>query len=212
MSTYSTPSTTSTTSTQHSDYSTPPPRDYSVPSFRSMSSSRRITTAEKQQLLHSLSTHKVNTINELRRIERAFAVLGDEECAVAMTAAWSYYVNSNSLLAELRALSRDYPFSVECLEEAKRRVYTDPASNRSWNLCWLILQKIRTDNLIPYFSHLQASQPAMWASSTPGGYGHGHSLRVSEEQVGRLAQAFVREWESAVGILLRGWEGGEPVR
>jgi hypothetical protein len=35
--------------------------------------------------------------------------------------------------------------SSDCLDEAKRRVYTDPASNRSWNLCWLVLSKIKTE-------------------------------------------------------------------
>jgi hypothetical protein len=35
--------------------------------------------------------------------------------------------------------------SAECLEEAKRRVYSDPQSNRSWNLCWLVLSKIKDE-------------------------------------------------------------------
>jgi hypothetical protein len=59
-----------------------------------------------------------------------------------MTAAWSYYVNSNSLLTELRSMTKNYPFNSYCVDEAKRRVYADPESNRSWNLCWLVLKKI----------------------------------------------------------------------
>jgi hypothetical protein len=59
-----------------------------------------------------------------------------------MTAAWTSYVNSNNLLNELRGLTRDYPFSTECLDEAKYLVLNDPQSNRSWNYAWLILTKI----------------------------------------------------------------------
>lgn len=62
-----------------------------------------------------------------------------------MTAAWTYYVSSNSLLIELRGLTRNYPFSSYCIDEAKRRVYADPASNKSWNLCWLVLKKIKDE-------------------------------------------------------------------
>lgn len=53
-------------------------------------------------------------------------------------------MNSNSILAELRTLTKNYPFSSEVIDEAKRRVYNDPASNRSWNLCWLVLNKIHS--------------------------------------------------------------------
>jgi hypothetical protein len=35
--------------------------------------------------------------------------------------------------------------SSDCLDEAKRRVYADPSSNRSWNVCWLVLVKIQTE-------------------------------------------------------------------
>ena len=48
-----------------------------------------------------------------------------------MTAAWKYYVDSNNLLNELRGLTRDYPFSLECLNKAKWLVLNDPKSNRS---------------------------------------------------------------------------------
>jgi hypothetical protein len=78
----------------------------------------------------------------------------------------SYYVNSHGLLTELRGLTKNYPFryftnsalldfrqlvghtdrnSTDCLEEAKRRVYSDPQSNRSWNFCWLVLSKIQSE-------------------------------------------------------------------
>jgi predicted secreted protein len=71
--------------------------------------------------------HQVNTLIELRRIEKAFAVLGTPDVSEPMTAACkrlpmirtaaetdlllgSYYVNSHGLLTELRGLTRNYPF------------------------------------------------------------------------------------------------------
>ena len=62
-----------------------------------------------------------------------------------MTSAWAYYVNSNNLLSELRGITKNYPFSSECLDEAKWRVIADPESMRSWNYCWLVLVKIRDE-------------------------------------------------------------------
>ena len=86
--------------------------------------------AEKEQLVHALQSHRVNTLVELRRIEKAFAILGSPDVTEPMTAACkfavtqqvfnrvsrltrlagSYYVNSHSLLTELRALTKNYPF------------------------------------------------------------------------------------------------------
>lgn len=59
-----------------------------------------------------------------------------------MTSAWKYYVDSHNMLSELRGLTPTYPFSSECLDEAKTLVIGDPESARSWNLCWLVLTKI----------------------------------------------------------------------
>ncbi|KAF1944190.1 hypothetical protein EJ02DRAFT_420527 [Clathrospora elynae] len=160
-----------------------------------MSSCRKITSAEKAQYIHALQTHQVNTLIELRRIEKTFAVLGTPDCSQPMTSAWSYYVDSHSLLTELRGLTKNYPFNSDCMDEAKRRVYSDPASNRSWNLCWLVLNKIQTDQLIPYYAHYQASLPTMWAGHTP-----------SSEQITQLTNAFVAEWNWALGQMLRHWE------
>jgi hypothetical protein len=96
----------------------------------------------KDQLIQSLRTHRVNTITELRRIEKIFAHLNSEEVTEPMTTAWLHYVNSNNLLNELRGLTPNYPFSSECLNEAKAIVVRDPASARSWNYCWLVLVKM----------------------------------------------------------------------
>ncbi|KAF2639203.1 hypothetical protein P280DRAFT_491100 [Massarina eburnea CBS 473.64] len=159
-----------------------------------MSGTRKITVAEKDQMLHALETHQINTLVELRRIEKEFAVLGSPDVAAPMTAAWSYYVNSNSLLTELRGLTKNYPFSSECVEEAKRRVYSDPESNRSWNFCWLVLAKVRSDQLVPYYARYQASQPAMWGGRNP-----------TVDESTQLTKAFVAEWHYALDHMLRHW-------
>lgn len=186
---------TSSTDTDTSEYSNPPARPYRIPSFQRMSGSRKISAAEKQQYIRALQTHQINTLIELRRVEKAFAVLGTPDCSEPMTSAWSYYVDSHGLLTELRGLTRNYPFSSDCLDEAKRRVYSDPASNCSWNLCWLVLSKIQNDKLIPYYARYQASLPAMWAGHTP-----------SSEQITQLTNAFVAEWNYAISQMLRHWD------
>lgn len=99
----------------------------------------------RDQLIQSLRTHRVNTITELRRIEKIFAYLDSAEVTEPMTTAWAHYVNSNNLLNELRGLTRTYPFSSECLDEAKAMVVRDPNSTRSWNYCWLVLVKMEKE-------------------------------------------------------------------
>lgn len=119
------------------------------PAPRSWYVSRQLLTwhfqKDKDQLLTSLRTHRVNTLTELRRIEKVFAYLDSSEVTEPMTAAWAHYVNSNNLLNELRGLTRNYPFSSELLDEAKWQVIGDPESVRSWNYCWLVLTKIRNE-------------------------------------------------------------------
>lgn len=112
-------------------------------------------------MIRSLETHKVNTLTELRRIEKIFEAASSAETVEPMNSAWSHYVNSHQLLSELRALTKNYPFSSECLDEAKSRVVEDATNNRSRNFCWLVLSKIRkeyvtlpflfTDFFLPFF-------------------------------------------------------------
>ncbi|EAT85268.1 hypothetical protein SNOG_07802 [Parastagonospora nodorum SN15] len=52
--------------------------------------SGRISSAEKEQYIYALRTHQVNTLVELRRIEKAFAVLGTPDVSEPMTAACKY--------------------------------------------------------------------------------------------------------------------------
>lgn len=83
--------------------------------------------AQKHALIAALNERRVNTVGELRRIERIFANLGHSDltepmtsaCKVAKTSAsidtkltlsGVHYVNSNMLLTELRGLTRNYPF------------------------------------------------------------------------------------------------------
>lgn len=116
---------------------------------------RFLIQTEKAQLIRSLQTHKVNTLTELRRIEKIFEGASSAETVEPMNSAWSHYVNSNQLLSELRALTKNYPFSSECLDEAKWQVVEDSANNRSRNYCWLVLSKIRKEyvtSLLTLFS------------------------------------------------------------
>lgn len=88
--------------------------------------------AQKIALIEALNEHRINTLRELRRIERIFADLGSSDLTQPMTAACTiehpfnpmsqlltmligvYFVNSNSLLTELRALTKNYPIRYTC--------------------------------------------------------------------------------------------------
>jgi hypothetical protein len=100
-------------------------------------------------LIESLQNHRVNTLTELCRIERVAAACNNDEDTLAfqapMTAAWEYYVSSNQMLSELRGLTTGYPFSGDLVTEALTQVRSDPESNRSWNLAWLCLVKIKDE-------------------------------------------------------------------
>ncbi|CAK7229710.1 hypothetical protein SCUCBS95973_007319 [Sporothrix curviconia] len=169
---------------------------------------RRTTlTAQKtiQQLIDALVTHRVNTLTELRRIEQVAAACENEDDArrfqEPMTAAWLHYVSSNQFLSELRGLTPDYPFSSDLLADAHQRVVTDPLSNRSWNLAWLCLCKIRDDGLLPLYAVAEANKPDMWGYNSETG----EPYTPADEEVARLAQCFEYEWTQAVTTLLRHW-------
>ncbi|PHH59641.1 hypothetical protein CDD81_2799 [Ophiocordyceps australis] len=168
-------------------------------SSKSSKSDRAHVSSSVQQLIDCLTTHRVNTLTELCRIERMAASCTDEADARAfqkpMTAAWAHYVSSHQLLTELRGLTRAYPFSGDVVREAYRRVRADPASNRSWNLAWLCLRRIRDDGLIGVYAGAEAARPDMWAGHVPG-----------KEDVERLRACFEREWGGAVDTMLRHWQ------
>ncbi|PHH85542.1 hypothetical protein CDD83_275 [Cordyceps sp. RAO-2017] len=151
------------------------------------------------QLIDCLTTHRVNTLTELCRIERVAASCEDEADARAfqkpMTAAWVHYVTSHQLLTELRGLTRSYPFCGDVVREAYRRVRSDPNSNRSWNLAWLCLRTMKDDGLITAYAAAEAARPEMW---TP--------MRPSAEDVAKLAACFEHEWNTAVDTMLRHWQ------
>lgn len=96
-------------------------------------------------MLHTLRGHRVNTLTELRRIEKVLIPINVSDYSAPMTDAWNYYVSSNNFFSELRGLTREYPFSADLLENAKWRVYNDPYSSKSWNFAWLLLTKIKNE-------------------------------------------------------------------
>ena len=102
--------------------------------------------------MHTLRSRQIKTLTELRRIEKLFAHFGEPQFCEPMTTAWVQYVDSHNLLSELRGLTHNYPFSSELLDEAKTMVIKDPASQRSWNYCWLVLSKIQAECAFPYLS------------------------------------------------------------
>ncbi|KAM5443254.1 hypothetical protein MferCBS31731_001571 [Microsporum ferrugineum] len=150
---------------------------------------------DKEQLIHSLRSHRINTLMELRRAEKALVPLGTPDIYEPLATAWLHYVNSNNLLSELRSLTKDYPFSSECLDEAKALVNHDPASSRSWNYCWLVLQKIQDQQLISKHAWGAAAKPEMWGGCTP-----------DAGAMGNLANVLLVEWTRAVQLMLRHWE------
>ncbi|KAI9782675.1 MAG: hypothetical protein M1835_003951 [Candelina submexicana] len=204
------PLSTYSSSSQESVYSTPGPQYYNF-STLTMNNQRTISKADKDQLIKSLRTHRVNTLTELRRIEKVFAYLDQTEVCEPMTSAWAHYVNSNNLLSELRGLTRNYPFSSECLDEAKWKVIEDPASTRSWNYCWLVLVKIQNESLsltdttmgftdfhrqlITKHARSQAALPKQWGGR-----------KATSAGINQLADAFIAEWTWALGQMLRHWE------
>lgn len=164
------------------------------------SSSRHSKGAHKsvRKLIESLETHRVNTLTELCRIERFAASCDREEDARAfqgpMTAAWDYYVSSNQFLTELRGLTRDYPICSAIIYAAEMRVRSDPDSNRSWNLAWLLLRKMISDDLVASYASIEAAKPEMWGDMNP-----------TDDEIQQLAACFEYEWNRAVTTMLRHW-------
>ncbi|CAG8950073.1 hypothetical protein HYFRA_00008306 [Hymenoscyphus fraxineus] len=161
-------------------------------------SSRRITHRDVPALIESLNTHRVNTLTELRRIERVAAEASDADAyafQTPMTSAWTYYVTSNNLLSELRNLTRNYPFSSDMLDAAKWRVSNDPDSNRSWNYAWLVLVKTKDDEMIDTYASAEANKPEMWGGRVP-----------EPDEAQQLAACFAYEWKMALDQMLRHWE------
>jgi hypothetical protein len=95
-------------------------------------------------MLSTLRHHRVNTLTELHRIEKALISLPNfyTDCMPYLTEAWAHYVRSNNLLNEMRGLTRQYPISAEMVEEARQMVYADGSTSTCWNLAYLVLAKI----------------------------------------------------------------------
>lgn len=138
------------------------------------------------------------TLTALVRIERIAATCPSALDALSfqkpMTTAWSNYVTSNQLLVELHGLTPNYPFSGDAITDAHLRVLTDPDSNRSWNLAWLCLVKVRDDGLIPLYTAVESVKPEMWGDKVP-----------TQSEMEQLATCFEVEWTRAVVTMLRHW-------
>ncbi|KAL8701389.1 MAG: hypothetical protein Q9201_004927 [Fulgogasparrea decipioides] len=181
----------SSASDQDPVYSSPGPQDYQVVTASMMSDPRNLNAANKALLIRALHAHSINTLPELRRIERIFTELNAPDTDEPMKNAWIYYVNSHNLLNELRGLTKNYPFSSECLDDAKRRANGNPGHN----YCWAVLNKIKEQSLIPHHARLLAAQPAMWGGRAP-----------SASDIDKLATACTTEWTRALTTLLRQWD------
>ncbi|RPB16520.1 hypothetical protein P167DRAFT_480794 [Morchella conica CCBAS932] len=170
--------------------------EYSYPASTSGApySSSQISQTEINQMLHTLRSHRVNTLTELRRIEKVLASVNPLAYYAPMTEAWNHYVSSNNFLSELRGLTRQYPFSTELLESAKWSVYNDPDSSKSWNFAWLILTKLRNEQMVAEFATKTAYEPAMWGNATP-----------DPASATQLASVLTQEWSKAVDQMLRHW-------
>ncbi|KAL8948726.1 MAG: hypothetical protein Q9222_005108 [Ikaeria aurantiellina] len=186
----------SSASDQDSIYSSPGPQNYQVVTASMMSNAQNLNVADKSLLLSSLRAHSINTLPELRRIERIFAALNSPDTTQPMKDAWIYYVNSHNLLNELRGLTRSYPFSSECLDDAKARATAGNGQQGGINFCWAVLDRVRSLNLIPHHARLLASKPAMWGNRPP-----------SATEIDKLATACANEWSRALATLLRHWDG-----
>ncbi|KAL9635393.1 MAG: hypothetical protein Q9164_003484 [Protoblastenia rupestris] len=140
-------------------------------------------------MLHSLRTHRVNTLTELRRIEKSLTSDDSTDVTEAMTAAWAHYVNSNNLLSELRGMTKNYPFSSECLDEAKWQVIGDPEKRVSSTLFKPLQVSLRLEDwsLIEKHARILAIKPAMWGGKNPNASG-----------VEKLANACIAEWTRAL--------------
>ncbi|KAI4134167.1 MAG: hypothetical protein LQ341_006068 [Variospora aurantia] len=168
-------------------------RNVSLPDSTHVANLFRPIQADKDRLIHSLRTHNINTLPELRRIERIFSALNAPDTAAPMQNAWIYYVDSHNLLNELRGLTRDYPFSSECLGEAKAMVPRN--GNVGGNYCWKVLKWVKDQSLIPRHASLLAAKPAMWGGKKP-----------SAADVQKLATMCTNEWTRALTTLLRHWD------
>ncbi|KAK2606269.1 hypothetical protein QQS21_003317 [Conoideocrella luteorostrata] len=197
-----TTTTTTTTAVKRDRQSLPEVPGF-MPLFPQVMPSRRSTTwkppqPSTAQLIEALNSHRINTLTELVRIERIAAACTSPSEAQAfqspMTAAWIHYVTSHQLTTELRNLTPNYPLTADVMREAYSRVRSDPAANRSWNLAWLCLMKVKDDGLIAVYATLEAMKPEMWGGKSP-----------SPEDISQLAACFEAEWSAAVDRMLRHW-------
>ncbi|KAL8802382.1 MAG: hypothetical protein Q9182_003872 [Xanthomendoza sp. 2 TL-2023] len=177
-------------------YSSPGPQDYNVGGASTMSNPSALNTTDLSSLLLSLRSHTINTLPALRRTERHLASLPPttpqlRDLKLALQNAWIYYVDYHHLLNELRGLTKTYPFSETCLEQAKSGV-----GKTLGNYCYGVLKRVKENGMIAAHARALAAKPVMWGGRKPSG-----------AEVQKLAAACEGEWTRVVGLLLRHWEG-----
>ncbi|KAK3396666.1 hypothetical protein B0T20DRAFT_358728, partial [Sordaria brevicollis] len=82
------------------------------------------------------------------------------------TAFHNYVVTTQSLLVELRGLTPSYPFSSQIIPLAVQMVQSDPDSDRSWNLAWLVLNKILGEGLVERVAWEEAGWEGYWGDGS----------------------------------------------
>ncbi|EED19260.1 hypothetical protein TSTA_025760 [Talaromyces stipitatus ATCC 10500] len=148
-----------------------------------------------QAVVDALSSRRINTLTELRRMERILLTaiqphvtdLRESSLVGVLATAWLNYVQNHNLLSELRNLTRNYPLSSVMLDEAKSLVMNDPERSHSWNFAWLVLTKIEEEAL--------ATNADMWGGILP-----------QEDMITMLEIKCREEWTRAVEIMLRHWD------
>ncbi|MCJ1308481.1 hypothetical protein MMC25_002134 [Agyrium rufum] len=175
--------------------------DYPGPqafTFEAPPAGNQMNNIEQQKLITALREHRLNNILELCRIENVLMNSDGEllDLVEPLADAWSYYVGSHSLLNELRGLTRSFPFSSECLDEAKWLVDHDTQmGGGTQNYCLAVLMKIREESLVRKHAYIQTVAPEMWGGRSP-----------SQSALNQLAERFIESWTDAVNRLLQYWE------
>ncbi|KAH7628922.1 hypothetical protein B0T09DRAFT_402252 [Sordaria sp. MPI-SDFR-AT-0083] len=166
------------------------------------SGSRSTTSSRPSQqsltLLTHLQTNPPTTLSALLHLERTItdpSQIPSSDVSLfqsPMTSAFeNYVVTTQSLLVELRGLTTNYPFSAQIIPLAVQFVRADPDSDRSWNLAWLVLNKILSEGLVESVSWEEAGWEGYWGNRLP-----------SEAERGMLAGEMAREWKEAVERLV----------
>ena len=150
-------------------------------------------------MITELESSSVKTLADLLRIER-FAMACERDVdqralVPPLKFAWEYYVRVNHFRTELHRLTGMYTFSNELIAEAYTRVLNDPERNRSWNMVWLCLMKMKDDGLLTEYAANLVFKPEIFGGR-----------ERSAEEIAGLTIDYEYVWTDAVDFMLRNWE------